>query len=164
MMISNFIFGLILSFSGLHPFHVTVSELIYKEEDKAVQIMHKIFVDDFEQTLNKAYQVDLDILALKDTKSIDSLVQDYLSKHFKVSINGKEQEIVYLGSELDANVLWCYQEIYKVRRPKVFTITNRVMFEEFDDQSNLVHTTLNGELKTLRLVENEGEQTVSFED
>jgi hypothetical protein len=163
MMMTNFIYGLIFTISGLHPFHVTVTELIYKEDDKAVQIMHKIFVDDFEQTLNKAYGVNLDILALKDTKSIDSLVSDYLSKKFSIAIDGKKEEIVYLGSELEENVLWCYQEIYKVRRPKIFRITNEVMFEEFDDQSNLVHTTLNGELKTLRLQHNEGTAEVSFE-
>ena len=163
MMNTNFIFGLIFTFIGFHPFHVTVTELIYKEDQKAVQIMHKIFVDDFEQTLNKAYNVNLDILAMENTKSIDSLISDYLSKKFKVSINGKEADIIYLGSELEENVLWCYQEIYKVRRPKTFTITNEVMFEEFDDQSNLVHTTLNGELKTLRLQQNEGTELVSFD-
>lgn len=162
MMITNFIYGLIFTLSGFHPFHITVTELIYKEDDKAVQIMHKIFVDDFEQTLNKAYGVNLDILALSNTKSIDSLVSDYLSKKFTVTINGKKEEVVYLGSELEENVLWCYQEIYKVRRPKTFKITNEIMFEEFDDQSNLVHTTLGEELKTLRLQRNEGTDEVEF--
>lgn len=160
---TNFIFGLFFAFSGLHPFHITVTELIYKEEAKAVQIMHKIFVDDFEQTLNKAYNVNLDILAMKDTKSIDSLVSEYLSRKFSVSINGKSEEIIYLGSELEENVLWCYQEIYKVRKPKTFQITNEVMFEEFDDQSNLVHTNMNGELKTLRLQQNEATDQVTFD-
>lgn len=162
-MITNFIFGLIFSINGLHPFHVTVTELIYKEDQKSVQVMHKIFIDDFEQTLNKAYGVNLDILAMDNTEGIDSLVSDYLSKKFKVQINGKDQELVYLGSELEDNVLWCYQEIYKVRRPKIFTITNEVMFEEFDDQSNLVHTTLNGELKTVRLQVGEGTESVNFD-
>jgi hypothetical protein len=163
MMMTNLIFGLFFTFSGLHPFHITVTELIYKEDAKAVQIMHKIFIDDFEQTLNKAYNVNLDILTLEDTKSIDSLVADYLSKNFSVSINGKREEIIYLGSELEENVLWCYQEIYKVRKPRIFQITNKVMFEEFDDQSNLVHTNMNGELKTLRLQQNEGTDQVSFD-
>ena len=160
---TNFIYGLIFVFSGLHPFHVTVTELIYKEDEKAVQIMHKIFVDDFEQTLNKAYNVNLDILALTDTKSIDSLISDYLSKKFSISINGKKEEIVYLGSELEENVLWCYQEIYKVRKPKTFQVTNKVMFEEFDDQSNLVHTNMNGEIKTMRLQQNEATDEVTFD-
>jgi hypothetical protein len=162
MIFSNFITGLILVFSGLHPFHVSITELIYKEETKSVQIMHKVFVDDFEQTLNKNYKVNLDILSLSNTQSIDSMVENYLGKNFAVVIDGKAQEISYLGSELEDNVLWCYQEIYKVRKPETFEITNSIMFDEFDDQSNLVHTTVNGKLKTLRLVEKKKTQKVNF--
>ncbi len=163
MIFSNFIIGLILVFSGLHPFHVSITELIYKEESKTIQIMHKVYVDDFEQTLNKNYQVNLDILALSNTQSIDSLVEDYLAENFAVVIDGKSYEINYLGSELEDNVLWCYQEIYKVRKPRAFDITNSIMFDEFDDQSNLVHTTVNKKLKTLRMVGRKKTQKVIFE-
>jgi hypothetical protein len=125
--------------------------------------MHRIFVDDFERTLNKAYDVNLDILALENTSSIDSLVENYLSQRFKVTIDGKEKELNYLGSELEEDVIWCYQEIYKVRKPETFEITNTMMFEEFDDQSNLIHTTVRGELKTIRLTLNERTDQVSFD-
>ncbi|GAB3327634.1 hypothetical protein GCM10027429_01620 [Marivirga atlantica] len=163
MNISNYIIGLIFVLGSFHPFHVAVTELIYKEDDKAVQVMHRIFVDDFERTLNKAYDVNLDILALENTSSIDSLVENYLSQRFKVTIDGKEKELNYLGSELEEDVIWCYQEIYKVRKPETFEITNTMMFEEFDDQSNLIHTTVRGELKTIRLTLNERTDQVSFD-
>lgn len=148
---------------GYHPFHVAVTELIYKEETKTVQVMHKIFVDDFEQTLNKRFDVYLDILAEKDTKSIDSLVEVYINEHFSVKIDGKEEELVYLGSELEDNVIWCYQEIYKVKKPKTFEVENTIMFESFDDQSNLIHTTVKGELKSLRLHTNQKKDVVTFD-
>ncbi|MBK6265817.1 hypothetical protein JKA74_12305 [Marivirga sp. S37H4] len=163
MIFSNYIIGLILVFSGLHPFHVSITELIYKEEAKSVQVMHKVFIDDFEQTLNKNYKVNLDILAMDDTQSIDSLIEDYLKNNFSVEIDGKEREVVYLGSELEENVLWCYQEIYKVKSPKIFEIRNSIMFDEFDDQSNLVHTTLDGKIKTIRLVKGKKTQKVKFQ-
>jgi hypothetical protein len=148
---------------GYHPFHVAVTELIYKEETKTVQVMHKIFVDDFEQTLNKRFDVYLDILAEKDTKSIDSLVEVYINERFSVKIDGKEEELVYLGSELEDNVIWCYQEIYKVKKPKTFEVENTIMFESFDDQSNLIHTTVKGELKSLRLHTNQKKDVVTFD-
>lgn len=162
MIFSNYIIGLIWVLSGFHPFHVSITELIYKEESKSVQIMHKVFVDDFEQTLNKNYKVNLDILVMENTSSIDSMVEDYLQRNFSVEIDGKKQEVVYLGSELEDNVLWCYQEIYKVRKPEVFTVTNSIMFDEFDDQSNLVHTTVNTQLKTMRLMGRNKTDVVKF--
>ncbi|PTB95834.1 hypothetical protein C9994_10055 [Marivirga lumbricoides] len=162
MIFSNYIIGLIWVLSGFHPFHVSITELIYKEENKSVQVMHKVFVDDFEQTLNKNYNVNLDILVMTSTEAIDSLVEDYLKRNFSVEINGKKQDIVYLGSELEDNVLWCYQEIYKVRKPEVFTVTNSIMFDEFDDQSNLVHTTVKDKLKTMRLMERNKTDVVRF--
>ncbi|WKK75939.1 hypothetical protein QYS49_00275 [Marivirga salinae] len=164
MLYSNFIIGFFWMLSGmLHPFYVSITDLVYKEDAKSVQIMHKVFVDDFEQTLNKHYNVRLDILAMENTSEIDEMVKDYYSKRFAVSIDGKEKEITYIGSELEENVLWVYQEIYKVRKPKKFRITNTVLFDEFDTQSNLVHTDLGGEIKTLRLTEGDGTQEVEFD-
>lgn len=162
MIFSNLIIGLLWVFSGVHPFHVSISELIYKEESKSVQVMHKVFVDDFEQTLNKHYQVQLDILAMSTMDEIDEMISDYFSKRFKVEIDGKAVEAVYIGSELEGNVLWVYQEIYKVRKPKTFRITNKVLFDEFDDQSNLVHTSLEGKIKTIRLTVNDATKQVKF--
>jgi len=147
----------------LHPFYVSITDIVYKEETKSVQIMHKVFVDDFEQTLNKHYNVNLDILAMENTAAIDEMLEDYYSKRFSVEIDGKEEEIVYIGSELEENVLWVYQEIYKVRKPKQFRITNTVLFDEFDTQSNLVHTDLGGTIKTLRLTEGDATQEVEFD-
>ncbi len=163
MTFSNYIVGLIFVISGWHPFHVTVSELIYKENNKTIQVMHRIFVDDFERTINTVYEVNLDILAMENMRGIDSLVEDYLSKRFAVTIDGKKRELSYLGSELEEDVIWCYQEIYKVRKPKDFKITNTILFEEFDDQSNLVHTTVNKELKSIRLTANERTDGVVFD-
>jgi len=100
---------------------------------------------------------------MESTAEIDEMLKDYYSKRFAVEIDGKEQEITYIGSELEENVLWVYQEIYKVRKPKKFRITNTVLFDEFDTQSNLVHTDLGGEIKTLRLTEGDGTQEVEFE-
>jgi len=164
MIYSNFIIGFLWVLSGVvHPFYVSISDLVYKEDTKSVQIMHKVFVDDFEQTLNKHYNVNLDILAMKNTAEIDEMLEDYYSKRFSVEIDGKLQEITYIGSELEENVLWIYQEIYKVRKPNRFKITNTVLFDEFDTQSNLVHTELGGEIKTVRLVDGDETQEVEFD-
>lgn len=164
MLYSNFIIGFLLMFSGmLHPFYVSITDLVYKEDTKSVQIMHKVFVNDFEQTLNKHYKVNLDILAMESTAEIDEMLEDYYSKRFSVEIDGKEQEITYIGSELEENVLWVYQEIYKVRKPKTFKITNTVLFDEFETQSNLVHTDLGGVIKTLRLTEGDETKQVEFD-
>lgn len=147
----------------LHPFYVSITDLVYKEDTKSVQIMHKVFVDDFEQTLNKHYNVNLDILAMESTTDLNEMLEDYYGKRFAVQIDGKDREIIFIGSELEENVLWIYQEIYKVRKPKEFRITNTVLFDEFDTQSNLVHTDLGGKIKTLRLTEGDGTQEVEFE-
>lgn len=164
MIYSNFTIGFLWVLSGIfHPFYVSISELVYKEESSSVQIMHKVFVDDFEQTLNRHYQVTLDILALESTAGIDEMVKDYYSKRFAVEIDGSRREVIYIGSELEENVLWVYQEIYNVKKPKRFRISNTVLFDEFDTQSNLVHTDLGGKIKTLRLKDGDGPKEVVFD-
>lgn len=137
----------------LHPVHVSVTEVNYSEKDKALQIISRIFIDDLELSIQKALrQESLDILNPKGGVTTDQLVSDYLKAHFIIKIDGKPAKLHYLAHETEDAAIICYLEIENVRKLRTLEVTNDVIQETHADQSNLVHITYKGPVKSYRLV------------
>lgn len=125
--------------SLLHPFHVSVCDVVVNSEAKAIQISQRIFLDDLEVTLYKTFGTRL-LIDDEGSKEVrDSLIELYLQDRLKVMVDGKAKEARYLGSEFEVDGIWCYIEIEGVKKVKDIQITSTVLYEEFDDQANIIH-------------------------
>jgi hypothetical protein len=133
---------LIILLSGwLHPFHVSVTNVHYKADQKVVQIEQSIFLDDFEEALrsysgNKKLNITED-----DQKEISTLIQRYIADKFQITVDGRAIPFAFVGNEieLEANVMWCYWEAEKVKKFDSFKLMNTILVETFSDQENIIH-------------------------
>ncbi len=149
---------------ALHPMHISVSEINYSEKDKALQITSRIFIDDLEQSIrNKRKEPELDILQPKNGLTTDQLVGEYLKDHFKIKLDGKTQKMKLLGHEAEDAALVCYIEIENVKKFKTMEVFNDVIIETHNDQSNLVHVTYKGPIKSARLMREKTVEIFTFE-
>lgn len=138
---------------GVHAIHVSVSEINYSEKDKALQISSRIFIDDLELAIrSKLNSPELDLLHPPTGQTIDLLVSDYLTNHLKFKLDNKPAKIHYLGHEIEDLAIICYIEIESVKKFKMLEVYNSVIQEIHNDQSNLVHITYKGPVKSFRLV------------
>lgn len=148
----------------LHPIHLSVSEINYSEKDKALQITSRIFVDDLETSIRKKLnQPELDILKPTGGQSTDQLVSAYINDHFKVKLDNKPQKLSYLGHEIEDAAIICYIEIEKVKKFKTLEVFNDIIQETHEDQSNLIHVTYKGPVKSLRLLRDKPMDILTFE-
>ena len=134
-----------------HPFHVSVCEIEHNADNKSLEITHRIFIDDLEEGINRAYVSDFDLYDPHDRDLVDKRIGEYLLDHFKIYLNGKEASANYLGHEADTEAIWCYVEIEKVKSLKVVTVENSLLMEVFPDQSNIIHINYEGEVKSIQL-------------
>ncbi len=117
-----------------HDIHVSYGRVTV--EGKAVTIRLRMFKDDLSKALARHHQrdtVDLEARALAD-----SLATTYLSQKLLVAVDGKPLvgRIAAAGSE---DKMWWYLVQYPIAaRAGKLTIANRVFFELFDDQQNLL--------------------------
>jgi hypothetical protein len=138
----------------LHPLHVSVTEIEYDEKDKALEIMMRVFMDDLETTMRQYLnKPELDILKPVGITR-DEMMKRYLAERFKISLDKKNQKINYLGHEQDGDAFVFYMEIPNVKKWREIEVQNSIIMETYDDQSNLVHVTVRGKVKSLRLVKN----------
>lgn len=147
----------------LHPLHISVTEIEYNEKVQALQIISRIFVDDLEVAIRaKTGKQELDILNPKQGLSTRQLVADYLNDHLKIKLDGKAQTLNFLGYEEENFALICYIEIEKVKGFKIIEVENTVITETYDDQSNLVHVTYKGPVKSTRLMREKQSDKFTF--
>lgn len=148
----------------LHPMHVSVTEIEFDEKDKALEIMMRVFIDDLELSIkNKLNQPDLDLMEPKNGKTIDQMVSEYLKSNFKISLDGKPQQTVYLGHEREDDALIFYIEVSKVKKFKTIQVQNTIITETHEDQNNLVNVTVRQTVKSLRLTRSTPVDKITFD-
>jgi hypothetical protein len=148
----------------LHPIHLSVSEINYSEKDKALQITSRIFLDDLELSIqNELNEKELDLLEPGNGRTTEKLISEYVTKHLSIKLDGKIQKLNFLGFEREDPAIICYIEIENTKKFKIIEIKNDVIMETHHDQSNLVHVTYKGPVKSLRLLRDKPSDVLTFE-
>lgn len=149
--------------SLIHPFHVSVSDIKYKQDKKALQISTRMFLDDLELALQEySGKENLDITKESERDFVKETLKSYVLERVQLwDEKGKSYELNYIGAEIEEDVMWCYIEIEKVRKLKSVKVSNRLLHEVWEDQENLVHFRAFDEVKSARLYR--GEDTEVFD-
>lgn len=120
---------------------MSITQVNYIKEEKALQITTRLFIDDIENALNQRYGINAALKTKKETKELDAYLKKYFLHHFSVDINNQKVTYNFLGHAYEDDVVKCYLEIENIS-PKTFTsiaIKNTLLFDMFSEQQNLVH-------------------------
>jgi len=145
-----------------HPFHVSVTEINHNAGDKNLEISCKIFTDDFERILSKNYKAKVDLINPPNKAAMDSLVKKYILSHLSIHINGKVVALTYLGFENDKEAAYGYFEVNNTISASKIDITNNLMYDQFDDQVNIMHVIVGGQRKSDKVSYPEKSASFSF--
>jgi hypothetical protein len=149
----------------LHPVHVSVTDIVLDEQERELEITMRLFTDDLEFSVRNARnEPELDLLNPGKGRTTEELVREYVMQRFSVSLDGKKQHLKFLGIEQETDAIVCFIQAPDVRRWHVMEITNTVITETYDDQSNLVHVTLRGKVRSHRLTRHQPAGTFLFTD
>ncbi len=157
--------GLILSSAGpneRHPFHVTVTEINHNAADKTLEISCKIFTDDFEKILAKNYKTKVDLGKEEMKAAMDSLVKKYVLSHLSIKADNKAVNYSYLGFEIESEATYAYIEVGNINSVTTISLVNSILYDQFDDQINIMHITVRGSRKSGKLNYPDREMSFSF--
>ena len=150
---------------GLHPFHVSLCEVYYNPRSQRVELVQRIFLDDLEEAL-RVYAQDpyLDVSRPIDPVAFDSLLEAYYVERLSLKINQKDRQLNYLGHRKKKTHMYSYMETdQKIRRsPRHLFIRNTILFEQFNDQQNLINIRIGPDKKSFTLRAQEPQQELSF--
>ncbi len=152
----------LLSFTTLHKYYVSLTEIDFVKEEKSVQIISRIFVDDFETVLRNRYDEGLTLLVENEEEEIDYYIERYLQDRFKVFINGNAKEFNFIGKEYEDDIMLCYLEIQNIEEISSIQVENRLLFDQFPDQKNIVRFKINSVNKSFLLIKENDKGVLNF--
>lgn len=140
------------AFSGMHPYHVSATEIEWNVKESRLEISSKLFTDDFEAVLAKLYKTKTDFADKSMKVQMDELVKKYITSHLSVRNNGKLLPLQLFGWQLDKEVVYVYATASaRDFNPKNITVENTILYDLFTDQMNIVHFLVVGDRKSTKL-------------
>ena len=162
----SFILGLLLmatNVTSAHPFHASVCDMTYDSDDKYLKISVRLFLDDLELALHSFSETnDWDITNTSRWSKTEKLVGEYLLKNLNLKSKGKSIDLNYLGSEMEADVMWVYLQSEKLKSPKSLSVSHTSLFEVFENQENLINIRVDEKKKGIRLHTKKREEVVEL--
>lgn len=134
-----------------HPLYVSVTEIHHNGRDKTLEISCKIFADDMEDILEKNYRKAVDLTNEKQVGQNNTLIADYVNRHFSITADAKLRKLDYLGFEKEAEAVYCYFEVTEIASLKKLDLTNSLLQDFTSEQINIMHVVVNGTRKSYKL-------------
>ena len=153
---------LLVIFLPLHPYYVSVIDIHHNKKDKNLEISIKAFTDDFEKTINQKYHTQLDLLQPTHNKNLNDLVIDYVKRHLKLTVNGKVENLVYLGYEIEKESIHTYWEVRNIQDFKSLDVWQNFLYERAAEQFNIFNISTESDTQSFRLTNPETTYSLHF--
>ncbi|HYC39139.1 MAG TPA: DUF6702 family protein [Chitinophagaceae bacterium] len=147
----SFAAALLLPAIALHPLHLSTTEVNHNASEHSLEITCRIFADDFEAALSKMFSTKADFSDAAMKVKMDTLVSRYIRSKLQLGADDRPVVMSYLGFEKESDVVYVYLEVPRVARVKKLTASNAIMHDMFEDQSNIMHVTVNGNRQSTKL-------------
>lgn len=152
----------LFAFTAMHKFYVSVSQINYIQDKQSVQIISRIFIDDMEHVLRERYDESITLAGDNEPKEVNTYIDNYFNERFVIKINGESQPIVFIGKEYDGDIMRCYLEVEHVNNIQTFEVSNKVLFDFFEDQQNIVKTKIYSNQKSVILTKQSASAMLKF--
>lgn len=158
------ILSLFVSFTTVHKFYLSVTEVTHSEKDQSVQILSRIFIDDIEEVLEERYDVSLNLTTSDELENANQYIEKYLKSRIILTMNGEKIPFTFLGKEYDNDIMKCYIEIKNIdlKAIKSLEIQNKVLFDLFEEQQNIVHFKFDNLKKSFILIKENDKGVLNF--
>ncbi len=147
---------------SVHKFYVSVTSIEYVEDQRSVQVITRIFIDDFERMLQERFDESIVLARQDEAEIVTYYTEKYLKEKISISIDGKIREFVYIGKEYEDDILFAYLEIVDIETINTMEISNTVLFELFEDQQNIIRVKINGRNKSFILFKEKAKGVLNF--
>jgi len=126
-----------------HPVHVSVTNLEINPQQKEIAVTCKLFTDDFSLLFYHLFEKEVKPEATRDFSAGElTLVNRYMTAAFRLESGKSLLPLRYIRKEQDDQSIWLYYTcILPADRIKTLILTNALLLDLYEDQTNLVIVT-----------------------
>lgn len=149
-LLSITLFALFSSFT-MHKYYISNTKMVLNEQTGSFEITMKIFTDDFEKTLNKGLDEKFVLTSGTIDHEVSYLIETYAREHFKISVDDRPITWQFIGAEIENDLSYVYFEFLQMTDFKELKIENSMLFDEFEQQSNIIDIEYKGKQQKMIL-------------
>ena len=147
-----------------HVQKTAVTRILFNANTSNIEIMHRFLVHDAEHAANLIFGERQSLLESDESRELFS---SYVMNRFAIEARyvGGERALLdldYVGSEVDGQFLWVYQEIADNQPIAAMSIVHAVLRDIWPDQANMVNIEKADAIQTLNFTAAVDALEVSF--
>jgi len=123
-----------------HPLHVSLTSIEFNTGNNEALIVYKFYTDDFSLLFFHLYEKQVVPVSGKElTDNELDLINGYLANKFSLTFKGDKLPFTFLKKEQNEESVWLYYKCILPRnKVKTMLLTNELLLDIFEDQTNLV--------------------------
>lgn len=137
-----------------HKFYMSLTQINYSVQQKALQITLRIFIDDLETEINALSPNKIELATDREPLNIGLIYKNYLKNHLRLHINNDSKIFEYLGNEYKNDQVIFYLEIAEIDSITSLEVENTILNSSFPEQENIIKTSLYDTDKSFILTKN----------
>ncbi|WKS96078.1 DUF6702 family protein [Riemerella columbina] len=134
-----------------HPYHVGSMDIKYNAKTERFEMIGKFFIDDLEAAVNAESAKSIHFLEPQQQSKTKEILEQYFRNHFKIKVNQKVISYSFLGYEEKSEAVLIYMETEPIKTPQKVEIALSAIYNLYDDQSHIVHITVNGKRQSKKI-------------
>lgn len=134
-----------------HVQKTAVTRVLFNPNTSNIEVMHRLLVHDAEHAANLLFGERQSLLESAESRELFS---SYVVNRFAIDAtvadgSTSRLQLRYVGSEIDGQYIWVYQEIAEIPNIASMAVVNAVLMDIWPDQQNLVNIEKAGQIYTL---------------
>lgn len=134
-----------------HAFYVSITDVEFLEEWGDFRIKVKIFTNDLEDALEKAGFGRLYLATEKESPEARISIYQYIQQKLSLKVGKTPVNLSYEKVEYRDDACWIYAKVGQSCQWDSLWIENKILFELFDTQTNIIRLKVHGQRKTANL-------------
>jgi hypothetical protein len=91
----------LLAFNYVHEYYVSVTEIEYVKEQRSLQLISRIFIDDIEKLLRERYDESISLTDKVEKSTVNYYIEKYLKEKITIRIDDNKQQLNFIGKEYE---------------------------------------------------------------
>ncbi|MBS3737600.1 DUF6702 family protein [Mesohalobacter halotolerans] len=145
-----------------HEYYVGLTEVKFNPDKERLEIISRLFYDDFENVLKARYGKDLKLRPVKQSKDIEAYIKLYFDKKLRFKTGDQTHKLSYLGYEFEDDRIHIYFKINHIKNFNTLNIQNLLLTDVIEDQKNIVHCFKLNQKESVLLTRDKSEAVLKF--
>jgi len=145
-----------------HKFYVSISQIDVNSENSSLEITSRIFTHDLTAAVEKEHNTRLLLGTEREDPGAKEKIGKYLQDHFHLIQSGNELDYIFLGFEIENDIIWLYIEAAYIDELKELSVENSLIMELFEDQKNIVNLRFDGKTRSYICTKSEPSRTFTI--